>query len=66
MKAAKELMEERFGPLDIKAVLYSHSHVDHFGGVEGIITREQVADATLSLKSSWLPARPLCLRRRAF
>ena len=50
MKAARELMEERFGPLDIKAVLYSHSHVDHFGGVEGIITREQVADATLSLK----------------
>lgn len=50
MKAAKELMEERFGPLDIKAVLYSHSHVDHFGGVEGIITREQVADAKLSLK----------------
>ena len=50
MKAAKELMEERFGPLDIKAVLYSHSHVDHFGGVEGIITREQVADAPLSLK----------------
>ena len=50
MKAAKELMEERFGPLDIKAVLYSHSHVDHFGGVEGIITRDQVADATLSLK----------------
>lgn len=50
MKAARELMEERFGSLDIKAVLYSHSHVDHFGGVEGIITREQVADATLSLK----------------
>ena len=50
MKAAKELMEERFGPLEIMAVLYSHSHVDHFGGVEGIITREQVADATLSLK----------------
>ena len=50
MKAAKELMENRFGPLDIKAVLYSHSHVDHFGGVEGVITREQVADAKLSLK----------------
>ena len=50
MKAAKELIEERFGPLDIKAVLYSHSHVDHFGGVEGVITREQVADAKLSLK----------------
>ena len=27
-------MENRFGPLDVKAVLYSHSHVDHFGGAE--------------------------------
>ena len=49
MKAAKELMENRFGPLEIKAVLYSHSHVDHFGGVEGIIDRAQAADASLSL-----------------
>ena len=29
MRAAKALMENRFGPLDVKAVLYSHSHVDH-------------------------------------
>ena len=50
MKAAKELMENRFGPLEIKAVLYSHSHVDHFGGVEGIIDRAQAADARLSLQ----------------
>ena len=50
MKAAKELMEKRFGPLDIKAVLYSHSHVDHFGGVEGVIDRAQVADDSLSIK----------------
>ena len=53
MKAAKELMEERFGPLDIKAVLYSHSHVDHFGGVEGIIDRAQVADDSLSIKAQF-------------
>ena len=51
MKAAKELMEKRFGPLDIKAVLYSHSHVDHFGGVEGVIDRAQVADDSLSIKA---------------
>lgn len=50
MKAAKELMESRFGSLDIKAVLYSHSHVDHFGGVEGAVDRAQVADANLSLQ----------------
>ena len=61
MKAAKELMENRFGPLDIKAVLYSHSHVDHFGGVEGVITREQVADAKLSLKKQLASGKTLVL-----
>ena len=66
MKAAKELMENRFGPLDIKAVLYSHSHVDHFGGVEGIITREQVADAKLSLKKQLASGKTLVLAPAGF
>ncbi len=66
MKAAKELMENRFGPLDIKAVLYSHSHVDHFGGVEGIITREQVADAKLSLKKQLASGKTLALAPAGF
>lgn len=29
-------------PLSIKAVIFSHSHSDHFGGVGGIVTPEQV------------------------
>ena len=66
MKAAKELMENRFGPLDIKAVLYSHSHVDHFGGVEGVITREQVADAKLSLKKQLASGKTLVLAPAGF
>ena len=66
MKAAKELMENRFGPLDIKAVLYSHSHVDHFGGVEGVITREQVADAKLSLKKQLASGKTLVLAPTGF
>ena len=66
MKAAKELMENRFGPLDIKAVLYSHSHVDHFGGVEGVITREQVADAKLSLKKQLASGETLVLAPAGF
>lgn len=66
MKAAKELMENRFGPLDIKAVLYSHSHVDHFGGVEGVITREQVADAKLSLKMQLASGKTLVLAPAGF
>ena len=43
-KAAFELVKENIGDFPVKAVLYSHSHVDHFGGVEGIVSEEQVAD----------------------
>ena len=66
MKAAKELMEKRFGPLEIKAVLYSHSHVDHFGGVEGIIDRAQVADANLSLQDQLASGKILVLAPEGF
>ena len=50
MKASIELMEKHFGKLDIKAILYSHSHVDHFGGVEGAINKDDVVDSTLSIE----------------
>lgn len=50
MQEAKALMEKHFGELDIKAVLYSHSHIDHYGGILGLIDREDVADANLSLE----------------
>ncbi|MBQ9566355.1 MAG: MBL fold metallo-hydrolase, partial [Synergistaceae bacterium] len=49
-EAAMALMKKHFGELNIRAVLYSHSHVDHYGGVEGVIKREDVADASLPLK----------------
>ena len=49
MAEAKALMEKHFGPLDIKAVLYSHSHVDHYGGIFGLVNQEDVADASLPL-----------------
>ena len=47
---ALKLMESHFGKIDIKAVLYSHSHIDHYGGAEGIMSREDAADSSLSLK----------------
>lgn len=49
MREAKALMEKHFGPLHIVAVLYSHSHIDHYGGIYGLIKMEDAADATLSL-----------------
>ncbi|MBQ9487409.1 MAG: alkyl/aryl-sulfatase [Selenomonadaceae bacterium] len=48
-RQAVELMEKHFGKLDIKAVLYSHSHIDHYGGIEGVIDKNSVADKNLPL-----------------
>jgi alkyl sulfatase BDS1-like metallo-beta-lactamase superfamily hydrolase len=41
--AAFALYCEHRGERPVKAMIYTHSHADHFGGVKGIITDEQVA-----------------------
>ena len=35
--AAYELISREVERLPIKAVIFTHSHVDHFGGIKGII-----------------------------
>ena len=49
MEQANALIEKHFGKLPVKAVIYSHPHVDHYGGVEGIISKEDTADSSLPL-----------------
>ena len=39
--AAFALYTEHRGQRPVRAMIYTHSHVDHFGGVKGIITQEQ-------------------------
>jgi len=41
-KAAFDLLTEQFGKKPIHAVIYSHSHIDHYGGVRGIIDEKDV------------------------
>ncbi|MGC5394993.1 alkyl/aryl-sulfatase [Streptomyces sp. DT20] len=41
--AALALYRSHRGERPVTAVLYTHSHVDHFGGVKGVITEEDVA-----------------------
>jgi alkyl sulfatase BDS1-like metallo-beta-lactamase superfamily hydrolase len=41
-KAAFALVTQELGDFPIKAVIYSHAHADHFGGVRGIISQAQV------------------------
>ncbi len=66
MAEAKALMEKHFGPLTIKAVLYSHSHIDHYGGVLGLIDREAVADASLTLKEQLSSGKVVVLAPEGF
>ena len=41
-RAAKELVDEHLGVRPVVAVIYSHSHGDHFGGVRGIVNEADV------------------------
>jgi len=41
-RAALDLVNEKLGVLPIKAVIYTHSHSDHFGGVRGMVDQKDV------------------------
>lgn len=42
-RAAFELVTEHLGERPVSAVIYTHSHIDHFGGLRGIVTDEDLA-----------------------
>ncbi|OQR34773.1 hypothetical protein BWR15_12440 [Pseudomonas sp. T] len=41
-RAAYALVSQELGQKPIRAVIYSHAHIDHFGGVKGLVSQEQV------------------------
>jgi len=41
-RAALDFANQHLGERPVVAVVYSHSHVDHFGGVRGVISEEDV------------------------
>ncbi len=41
-KAAYELVTKHLGKKPVLAVIYSHSHVDHYGGVRGVVDEADV------------------------
>ena len=49
-QAAMQLVEKNLGQRPIKAVIISHCHVDHYGGIKGIMTSEEAADSSLPLE----------------
>jgi len=48
-QAAMQLIEQNLGSYPVKAVVISHPHADHFGGILGVMTADEVADRNLSI-----------------
>ena len=42
-RAAMDLVNRTLGEYPVKAVIYSHPHADHYQGVKGVVTDEEVA-----------------------
>ncbi len=49
-QAAMALVEKNLGKLPVVAVIISHPHVDHYGGIKGLMDAEDAADASLPLE----------------
>ncbi len=49
-QAAMQLVEKNLGSRPIKAIIISHLHVDHFGGILGVMTAEEAADSALPIE----------------
>jgi linear primary-alkylsulfatase len=69
---AKELMDKHLGQRPVSAVIYSHSHPDHFAGVRAFITGSDEVHVLApehfmeELTSEWLMAGNATSRRASF
>ena len=47
--AALELVNQQLGTRPVSAVIYSHSHADHFGGVRGVVAEADVTAGKVAI-----------------
>ena len=47
--AALELVNQQLGERPVVAVVYSHSHADHFGGIRGVLDDEEVRSGNVPI-----------------
>jgi alkyl sulfatase BDS1-like metallo-beta-lactamase superfamily hydrolase len=47
--AAMALVEQHLGKRPVKAIIYSHSHGDHFAGVRGVVNEEDVRSGKVQI-----------------
>lgn len=51
-RAALEFVNEKLGKRPVVAVVYSHSHIDHFGGVRGVVDEKDVIAGKVKIIAS--------------
>ncbi len=51
-KAALDFINSELGERPVTAVIYSHSHIDHFGGVRGIVDEADVKSGKVEIIAS--------------
>ncbi|MEH0690888.1 MBL fold metallo-hydrolase [Vibrio cholerae] len=51
-KAALDFINSELGERPVVGVFYSHSHIDHFGGVRGIVDEQDVIDGKVTIMAS--------------
>jgi alkyl sulfatase BDS1-like metallo-beta-lactamase superfamily hydrolase len=48
-RAAMTLLHEHVDPRPVRAVIYTHSHIDHFGGVRGVVDEADVTSGRVPI-----------------
>lgn len=63
---ALKLFREHLGDARIVAIVVSHAHVDHYGGIEGLISAEDAADSALALSEQIASGKTAIIVPRGF
>jgi alkyl sulfatase BDS1-like metallo-beta-lactamase superfamily hydrolase len=48
-RAAMDLVNRELGERPVAAIIFTHSHIDHFGGVEGVASAEDLASGDIRI-----------------
>lgn len=48
-QAAKQLVDEQIGEFPVMGIIISHTHVDHFGGIAGIVSADEVQSRNIPI-----------------
>jgi alkyl sulfatase BDS1-like metallo-beta-lactamase superfamily hydrolase len=52
--AAMALARKHLGPAPVTAIVFTHSHVDHFGGIDGVLTESERANVPIVAPKGFL------------